>query len=93
MPNIVWTLLVAAATAVVTALATGLFVTPRMEARKKRLGDVHAARDAFSAHMTRIASVCALLQQTALSRDGGLPLSASSRGPRNPPRASGGGRR
>ncbi|MFD0516104.1 hypothetical protein ACFQ0Q_48390 [Streptomyces aureus] len=28
MPNIVWTLLVAAATAVVTALATGLFVTP-----------------------------------------------------------------
>ncbi|MFJ2112430.1 hypothetical protein ACIOEX_11145 [Streptomyces sp. NPDC087850] len=66
MPNTVWTLLVAAATAVVTALATGLFVTPRMEARKKRLGDVHAARDAFSAHMTRIATVCALLQQIQL---------------------------
>ncbi|WP_216588285.1 hypothetical protein [Streptomyces brasiliscabiei] len=61
-----WTILVAAATAVVTALPIGLFVTPRMEARKKRLGDVHAARDAFSGHMTRIASVCVLLQQIQL---------------------------
>ncbi|MFI0818624.1 hypothetical protein ACH4TX_19280 [Streptomyces sp. NPDC021098] len=57
MPSTVWTILVAAA----TALITGLFVTPRMEARKKRLGDAHAARDTFSASMTRIVSACGLL--------------------------------
>ncbi|MFD7407764.1 hypothetical protein ACFV7R_35050 [Streptomyces sp. NPDC059866] len=69
MPSILWTLLVAAATAVVTALATGLFVTPRMEARKKRLGDVHATRDTFSANMTRIISACGLLQKVQLPAD------------------------
>ncbi|MEN2424225.1 hypothetical protein AABB02_39745 [Streptomyces rimosus] len=63
MSDILLTLLVATSTAVVTALATGLLITPRMEARKKRLGDVHAARDAFKTHMSRIASVCALLRQ------------------------------
>jgi hypothetical protein len=39
MPNTLWALLVAAVTAVMTTLAVGLFVTPRMEARKKRLGE------------------------------------------------------
>ncbi|MFD9033269.1 hypothetical protein ACFVZW_19270 [Streptomyces sp. NPDC059567] len=63
MPNILWTVLVAAATAVVTAFAVGMLATPRMEARKKRLGDVHAARDTFSASMTRIVSACSLLQR------------------------------
>ncbi|MFD7668132.1 hypothetical protein [Streptomyces sp. NPDC059788] len=70
MPDTLLTLLVATATAVVTALATGLLVTPRMEARKKRLGDVHAARDAFRTHLSRIASVCALLRQVPLPADG-----------------------
>ncbi len=63
IPDTLLTLLVATSTAVVTALATGLLITPRMEARKKRLGDVHAARDAFRTHMSRIASACALLRQ------------------------------
>ncbi|MET8514371.1 hypothetical protein [Streptomyces sp. NPDC005077] len=40
--NIRWTLLVAAITAVVTAIATGLIATPRFEARKKRIGEAHA---------------------------------------------------
>jgi hypothetical protein len=69
MSAIFWTLLVAAATAVVTALATGLFVTPRMEARKKRLGEVHASRDTFSASMTRIVSACELLRRLPLPAD------------------------
>ncbi|GGP93931.1 hypothetical protein [Streptomyces melanogenes] len=66
MPDTVWTILVAAATAVVTATATSLIVAPRMEARKKRLGEVHTARDAFGAHMLRIISACSLLQNTPL---------------------------
>lgn len=66
MPNTLWTLLVAAVTAVVTALAVGLFVTPRMEARKKRLGEVHTARDTFGANMLRIISACSLLQRFEL---------------------------
>lgn len=66
MPNTLWTLLVAAVTAVVTTLAVGLLVSPRMEARKKRLGEVHTARDTFSVTMTRIISACALLQRMQL---------------------------
>ncbi|RSO09684.1 hypothetical protein DMH18_16225 [Streptomyces sp. WAC 06783] len=55
MPDTLLTLLVV--TVAVTALPTGpLLVAPRVEARKKRLGDVHAARDAFRTHMSRIAS-------------------------------------
>ncbi|MFF2721343.1 hypothetical protein [Streptomyces sp. NPDC058011] len=63
MPNTLWTLLVAAVAAVVTALAVGLVVAPRMEARKKRAGDVHTARDTFGATMLRILSICSLLQK------------------------------
>jgi hypothetical protein len=66
MPNTLWTLLVAAVTAVVTTLAVGLFITPRMEARKKRLGEVHTARDTFGANMLRIISACSLLQRFEL---------------------------
>jgi hypothetical protein len=66
MPNTVWILLVAAVTAVVTALAVGLFVTPRMEARKKRLGEVHTARDTFGANTLRVISACSLLQRFEL---------------------------
>ncbi|MDT0570333.1 hypothetical protein RM704_23165 [Streptomyces sp. DSM 3412] len=63
MPNTLWTLLVAVVAAVVTALAVGLFVTPRMEARKKRVGEVHTARDTFGASMLRVISACSLLQR------------------------------
>ncbi|ELP69509.1 hypothetical protein PV735_46660 [Streptomyces turgidiscabies] len=66
MPDTAWPLLVAAVTAVVTTLAVGLFVAPRMEARKKRLGEVHTARDAFSTNMTRIISACSLLERLQL---------------------------
>ncbi|MEU3341997.1 hypothetical protein [Streptomyces sp. NPDC006668] len=60
--NIAWTLLVAAATSVVTTLAVGVLVAPRMEARKKRIGEVHTARDTFGSHMLRIISTCHQLQ-------------------------------
>jgi hypothetical protein len=66
MPDTVWTILVAAATAVVTTTATGLLVIPRLEARKKRLVEVHAARDAFGVHMLRIISACSLLPPALL---------------------------
>lgn len=61
MHSTVWTILVAAVTAVVVSIANGLIVTPRMEARKKRLGEVHSARDSFSTHMTTIVSACVRL--------------------------------
>ncbi|ARE79520.1 hypothetical protein B6R96_36335 (plasmid) [Streptomyces sp. Sge12] len=54
MPNTAWTIAVAAVTAVVAATATGLTVTPRLDARKKRIGDAHAARDAFNTHLTTV---------------------------------------
>ncbi|MEU3501581.1 hypothetical protein ABZ726_12665 [Streptomyces hundungensis] len=70
MPITAWTILVAAITALVTTTATGLIVTPRMEARKKRLGEVHSARDAFSTHMTTVVSACTrLLNMPALADD------------------------
>lgn len=62
MPNTVWTILVAAITAVATATATGLFVTPRLDARKKRLGEVHTARGTFNTHMMTVLSACTRLQ-------------------------------
>nr|WP_245695523.1 hypothetical protein [Streptomyces antibioticus] len=69
MPSTMWTLIVAAIIAVVTALAVGLLVTPRMEARKKRLGEVHTARDTFGTTMLRIISACVLLQKFQLPPD------------------------
>jgi len=63
----VWTLLLAATTAVVAAIATGLFVNPRLEARKKRIGEAHGARDTFGSHLMTVLSTCTLLQQ--LPRD------------------------
>ncbi|MFE7932956.1 hypothetical protein ACFU6S_30410 [Streptomyces sp. NPDC057456] len=62
MPGTLWTILVAAVTAVVTAIATGLFVTPRLDARKKRIGEAHAARDTFNTQLGAILSACTRLQ-------------------------------
>ncbi|MFJ2833585.1 hypothetical protein ACIPC1_39610 [Streptomyces sp. NPDC087263] len=69
MSDTLWTLLLATVTAVVAALAVGLFVTPRMEARRTRLGEVHTARDTFGANMMRIISACSLLQKIELPPD------------------------
>ncbi|WP_210582009.1 hypothetical protein [Streptomyces sp. GESEQ-4] len=62
MPGTLWTILVAAVTAVVTAIATGLFVTPRLDARKKRIEEAHAARDTFNTHLQAVLSACTRLQ-------------------------------
>lgn len=62
MSSTLWTLSVACLTAVVTSLVLGLFITPRMEARKNRVGSAHALRDAFNTHMGQIVSACLLLQ-------------------------------
>ncbi|MEV7394717.1 hypothetical protein [Streptomyces sp. NPDC091215] len=69
MPDTLWTIVVAAVTAVVTTTATGVLVAPRLDARKKRLGDVHAARDLFGTHMLRIMSACSQLENLQLPPD------------------------
>ncbi|KIF67091.1 hypothetical protein HY68_35740 [Streptomyces sp. AcH 505] len=66
MSNTLWTLLVAAVTAMVTALAVGLFISPRMEARKKRVGDLNSLRDTFHANLMRITTSCQLLKKFEL---------------------------
>lgn len=66
MLNTAWTIAVAAVTAVVTATATGLTVTPRLDARKKRIGDAHAARDAFNTHLTTVLMASARLRNFQL---------------------------
>jgi hypothetical protein len=46
-----------------------LIAAPRLEARKKRLGEVYTARDTFGAHMLRIVSACKQLQAIQLPTD------------------------
>ncbi|MFF9070545.1 hypothetical protein ACF09E_34885 [Streptomyces sp. NPDC014891] len=63
----VWeTLLIAVVTAVVSAVvagvATGVLVVPRMEARKRRIGEIHQARDRFLASMLRSMSASARMR-------------------------------
>ncbi|MGW4619540.1 hypothetical protein [Streptomyces sp. NPDC004592] len=62
--NLLWTLLVAAITALVTATTVGLVVTPRLDARKKRIGEAHSARDTFGSHLMTVLATCTLLEQT-----------------------------
>ncbi|MDL2076247.1 hypothetical protein QNN03_07320 [Streptomyces sp. GXMU-J15] len=62
--NLVWTLVVAAVTALVTAITVGLVATPRLDARKKRIGDAHAARDTFGTHLLTVLAACTLLRLT-----------------------------
>ncbi|MGW0842122.1 hypothetical protein ACWD26_18495 [Streptomyces sp. NPDC002787] len=66
MPNTVWTVLVATVTALVTTVATGVLVSPRLEARKRRIQEAHIARDTFSASLLTIISACARLQSLPL---------------------------
>ncbi|MEU5900223.1 hypothetical protein [Streptomyces venezuelae] len=62
MPGTLWTILVAAVTAVATAVVTGVLVTPRLNARAKRIGEAHATRDTFNAHLQAVLSACVRLQ-------------------------------
>ncbi|MEU2500264.1 hypothetical protein ACPCC5_27290 [Streptomyces pseudogriseolus] len=66
MPNILWTLLVATVTALVTTVATGVLVIPRLEARKRRIQEAHTARDTFNSNLLKIISACARLQSLPL---------------------------
>jgi hypothetical protein len=62
MPDWVATILVSAATAVFT----GLLVSPRMEARNRRVQAVHQARDKFSDSALTILSACTRLRNAPL---------------------------
>ncbi|MEU9530380.1 hypothetical protein AB0D58_34085 [Streptomyces sp. NPDC048210] len=53
------------ATALVTRVATGWLVMPRLEARKRRILEAHQARDQFLAAMLRILSAGARLRNFA----------------------------
>jgi len=64
--NLALVLAVAAATAVVTTTTTGLIVTPRLDARKKRITEAHAARDTFDTHLMTVLATCSLLEQTPI---------------------------
>ncbi|WP_405467514.1 hypothetical protein [Streptomyces canus] len=72
--NLASTLVVAAVTAVVTATATGLFVTPRLDARKKRIGEAHTARDTFGTHLMTVLATCSLLEQTPVDNPDWTPV-------------------
>lgn len=56
------TILIALATALVTTVGTGWLVVPRLEARKRRIGDLHQARDRFLASMIRIMAASSRLR-------------------------------
>ncbi|MGW7320129.1 hypothetical protein [Streptomyces sp. NPDC054865] len=70
MQSTLWTLALAAVTAVVTSVAVGLLVTPRLEARKRRIQEVHTARDTFSSSVLIVLSSCARLRDFQLPPDG-----------------------
>ncbi|MGY4997411.1 hypothetical protein [Streptomyces sp. 900105245] len=57
------TILIALATALVTTVGTGWLVVPRLEARKRRIGEAHQARDRFLASMLRIVAAAARLRE------------------------------
>ncbi|MEV7565433.1 hypothetical protein [Streptomyces tanashiensis] len=61
-PGMVETVGVALVTALVTTVGTGWLVVPRLEARKRRIGEIHQARDKFLASMLRIVSAGARLR-------------------------------
>ena len=53
-------------TALVTTIATGVFVIPRLEARKRRIQEAHTARDTFNSSLLTIISACNRLQSLPL---------------------------
>jgi hypothetical protein len=56
------TVLIAVVTALVTTVATGWLVAPRLDARKHRILELHKARDQFLASMLQVLSAAARLQ-------------------------------
>ncbi|MFI9297551.1 hypothetical protein [Streptomyces gardneri] len=62
-PGVWETILIALATALVTTVGTGWLVVPRLEARKRRIGEVHQDRDRFLASMLRIVAAAARLRE------------------------------
>ncbi|MER6279674.1 hypothetical protein ABT202_25845 [Streptomyces sp900105245] len=62
-PGVLETILIALATALVTTVGTGWLVVPRLEARKRRIGEAHQARDRFLASMLRIVAAAARLRE------------------------------
>lgn len=61
-PGMLETVVVALVTALVTTVGTGWLVVPRLEARKRRIGELHQARDKFLASMLRVVSAGTRLQ-------------------------------
>jgi len=61
-PGVLETMLIALATSLVTTVGTGWLVMPRLEARKRRIMEMHQARDQFLAMMLRVLSACARLR-------------------------------
>ncbi|WP_331717955.1 hypothetical protein OG795_32705 (plasmid) [[Kitasatospora] papulosa] len=61
-PGVVETVTIALVTALVTTVGTQWLVVPRLEARKRRILDVHQARDQFLAEMRRILGAGGRLQ-------------------------------
>ncbi|MDR3081927.1 MAG: hypothetical protein LBV60_13560 [Streptomyces sp.] len=64
MQAAVQTALISVGTSLVTAYATGAWLTPRLEARKRRITEVHAVRDRFLASMLKVMAVSARLRNT-----------------------------
>ncbi|MFB8025957.1 MULTISPECIES: hypothetical protein [unclassified Streptomyces] len=61
-PGVVETVTVALVTALVTTVGTQWLVVPRLEARKRRIMDVHQARDRFLTEMRHILGASARLR-------------------------------
>ncbi|MFD4320454.1 hypothetical protein [Streptomyces sp. NPDC058548] len=62
-PGVLETILIALATTLVTTVGAGWLVVPRLEARKRRIGELHQARDRFLASMLRITAAAARLRE------------------------------
>ncbi|MGW4441906.1 hypothetical protein [Streptomyces sp. NPDC004682] len=62
MPSERGTLVLALVTSLVTTVGTGWLVAPRLESRKRRIGELHQARDKFLASMLRIVAAAGRLR-------------------------------
>ncbi|MFE1230296.1 hypothetical protein [Streptomyces sp. NPDC058745] len=74
-----WTIIVATLTAVVTTVATGLLVMPRLDARKRRILELHLARDTFRANMLKIIGSCMRLGISPAPAEGDPEVTAVGR--------------
>ncbi|MFJ9106352.1 hypothetical protein ACIRJM_48960 [Streptomyces sp. NPDC102405] len=51
-----------------------MFVTPRLDARKKRISEAHTARDTFGTHLMTVLATCSLLEQTPIDDPAWRPV-------------------